>query len=65
MEVRRKSWGSLLATLTLADVALNHDSDNGRLALGNLLGHIGCHLWLILVILVGVAVATIHHQTLW
>src|SRR6478609_8064128 len=50
--------------LTLVDVALNHDTHDGGLALGDLLGKNLGNLGLVLVILVRVAVAAVNHQTL-
>lgn len=45
------------------DVALNHDTHDGRLAGGNLLRQSGGHLGLVLVVLLGVPVAAVDHQT--
>lgn len=54
--------GDLL--VALVDVALNHDTHDGSLALGDLLSDHGGNLWLVLVVLVGVAVRAVNHETL-
>lgn len=54
--------GNLL--VALVDVALNHETHDGRLALGNLLRDHGGNLGLVLVVLVGVAVRAVNHKAL-
>ena len=50
--------------LTFVDVALDHDTHDGILALLDLLRQCGRHLGLVLVVLEGVAVAAVHHEPL-
>merc|ERR1712115_368816 len=45
------------------DVALDHDAHDGFLAASHLLGESVCHLGLVLVVLLAVAVAAVDHQT--
>ena len=58
--LRARHWDQL----TLVDVALDHDTHDALLAVGDLLGQAGGNLGLVLVVLERVAVAAVDHQAL-